>query len=103
MPHPATPIEVELVHERANALGRAMDALERSLEELTQLDAAVTAGARPVPAARRELVAECGELLWKIVVQRECIGLAHHDVVYEVLRVPADVRRSMSPRTRGRR
>jgi hypothetical protein len=66
-------IEQEIVGERAGALGRAVETLERAL-------------------------AEARERLWFVVVQREALGLTQHDVLYEVLRVPLEVRRGMGPR-----
>jgi hypothetical protein len=87
-------IEQEIVGERAGALARAVEALERALLDL--------AGAGGHPHRLRQLLLEeAGERLWFVVVHREAIGLTRHDVLYEVLRVPAEVRRAMGPRRRG--
>lgn len=86
-------IENEILGERAGALSRAVEALERALHDL--------AGAAGRQARLREhLLEEACERLWFVVVQREAIGLTRHDVLYEVLRVPAEVRRAMGPRRR---
>ncbi len=83
-------IEKEIAGERAGAMARAVEALERALHDLR------TAG-----AATRDLVlAEARERLWFVVVQREAIGLTRHEVLYDVLRVPAEVRRAMGPSRR---
>src|SRR5574337_1190171 len=83
-------IEEELAGERAGALARAFEALERALLELEQ------------GRGRREhLLAEACERLWFLVVQREAMGLTRHQVVYEVLRISPEVRRLMGPRRGG--
>ncbi|HEY5675718.1 MAG TPA: DUF6665 family protein [Myxococcales bacterium] len=83
-------VESEIVGERAGAMARAMEALE----------AALHAWREAPPAHRQDLLEEAGELLWFVVVQREALGLARHEVVYEVLKVPGEVRRAMGPRRR---
>jgi len=92
-------IEKEIRSEKAGALARALEALEAALEALEALarfDAAPRAG--PAAAIRADLVADAGERLWFLVIQREAMGLMRHDVVYEVVRVPVEVRRAMGPR-----
>jgi hypothetical protein len=80
-------IEREIVSERAGSLARAVEALEKALESFH-----AAAG-----ALREHLREQAGERLWYVVVQREAIGLTRHEVLYEVLRVPAEVRRIMGP------
>jgi hypothetical protein len=89
-------IEKEIRAEKAGALSRALEALEAALEALARFDA----GSRTSTAAalRADLVADAGERLWFLVIQREAMGLLRHDVLYEVVRVPAEVRRAMGPR-----
>ncbi len=88
-------IDKEILGERAGALARAVEALERALREL--------AGAGALQHRLRQLLLEeAGERLWFVVVHREAIGLTRHEVLYEVLRVPAEVRRAMGPRRRTR-
>lgn len=89
-------IQKEIRAEKAGALARAVEALEAALRELAGHDAA---GQRR-PGARAELVADAGERLWFVVIQREAMGVLRHEVLYEVLRVPAEVRRAMGPRRR---
>lgn len=90
-------IERELAGERAGAMARAVEALEAALDALGR-----EAGAR---ALRQHLLEQAAERLWFVVVQREAIGVTRHEVLYDTLRVPAEVRRSMgpAPRVPGRR
>jgi hypothetical protein len=88
-------IEKEILGERAGALARAVDALERALLELSS-----AAHGRREHRLGEYLLEEACERLWFVVVQREAIGLTRHEVLYEVLRVPTEVRRAMGPRLR---
>lgn len=81
-------VEQEIVGERAGALARAVEALEAAL-------AALASG-----AGRAEHLEEARERLWYVVVQREAVGLTRHEVLYEALRVPPEVRLAMGPRRR---
>ncbi len=85
-------IEREIVGERAGALARAVEALEDALQAVRVATA----------ASRAALLEEAGERLWYVVVQREAIGLTRHEVLYDVLRVPGEVRRAMGPARRHR-
>jgi hypothetical protein len=89
-------IQQEIRAEKAGALARAVEALEAALADLARAEAGPGGDA----AARERLVGEAGERLWYVVIQREAMGLRRHDVVYDVLRVPAAVRRAMGPRRR---
>ena len=80
-------IEQELAAERAGALARAFEALEHALHDLEH-----------GKGRREHLLAEACERLWYLVVQREAVGLTRHQVLFEVLRVPSEVRRLMGPR-----
>jgi hypothetical protein len=81
-------IREEILGEKASALGRAVRALE-----------AAVAAWRAAPAP--EALAEARERLWFVVIQREAMGLRRHEVLYEVLDVPDEVRRLMGPRRRA--
>ena len=89
-------IQKEIRSEKAAALAHAVEALESALRALAGHDA----GGGRRPALREELVADAAERLWYVVIQREAMGLLRHDVLHEVLRVPAEVRRAMGPRRR---
>jgi len=86
------PIEQQLAGERAAALSRAMGTLEKALAELASVDG------KRFPKVREELLAEARERLWFVIVQREAIGLAHHEVVFETLGISNEVRHAMGPR-----
>lgn len=102
-PFAPTPLEQELVAERASTLRVAFLALERALGELGDAERALAAGADAAVAARRdELFAEAAERLWSLLVQREALGLFHHQDVLDVLRVPPAVHLAMGPRRSGR-
>jgi hypothetical protein len=87
-------IEQEIAAERLAALARTSRALEAAL--------AAVAAAPPGPE-RRRLVDEAGQRLWMAVVQREAMGLTRHEVLFETLRVPAEVRARMDFRPGRRR
>ena len=90
-------IEEDLKREQAGALGRAFEALEDALRDLADHDAASGSGGSRGPVERGDLVRAAGERLWYLVIQREAIGLSRHEVVYDVLRIPPEVRSSMGP------
>jgi hypothetical protein len=96
------PIEQELAAEKAATLGRAGDRFAAALAALARLDEEI---AREGPDAararkRRDLHAEAAERLWFLIVQREAVGLGHHDGIYQLYRVPPDLRALAGPRRR---
>jgi hypothetical protein len=96
-------IQEQIRSEKIGALRRATDRLERALERLAAFDAGAAARWQPAaPERRADLLAEAGERLWCLVIQREAMGLLRHEVLYDVLRIPGEVRRAMGPRRRGR-
>jgi hypothetical protein len=95
-------IQRQIRGEKASALARAVEQLEGALGALAAFEAALAAGAAPPAAAeqRQDLLEEARERLWFVVIQREAMGLRRHEVLYEVLSVPPEVRRTMGPRRR---
>lgn len=94
-------LQRDLQAERASSLARAAERLEAALAELAAADAACTGSpGRTSAELRREALAHAGERLWFLVIQREAMGLFRHETLYEVLRVPAEVRAAMGPRRR---
>ncbi|MFL5318571.1 MAG: hypothetical protein ACJ790_02870 [Myxococcaceae bacterium] len=85
-------IEKELHAERASALHRVAQGLEKLLEELNGLETEVSlsAGSEKDRVIRRyeEVRALAGRQLWYLIVQREAVGLTHHEDVYEIHKVP---------------
>jgi hypothetical protein len=93
----------EIASEKAGALSRVAEALERALADLARADAAVAAATRATAALlayRQDCLSEAGERLWYLVIQREALGLMRHDTVFDVYRVPREVRLAMGPRRR---
>ncbi|HET6438959.1 MAG TPA: DUF6665 family protein [Anaeromyxobacter sp.] len=89
----------DLQAERASALARASERLEAALAELAAADAArASKPSSTADARRREALAEARERLWYLVIQREAVGLRRHETLYEVLRIPREVRSAMGPR-----
>jgi hypothetical protein len=85
----------ELQEERAAALRRISRRLELLLDEL-RASGERLAGAEGVErsaeiASYRELRAEAIKYRWYLEVQREALGLRHHDMLDEFYRIPADV------------
>jgi len=80
-------VEVELVKERAQALGRA----GRKLEDAVTAYRAALADARgALPTARQEaLLADIAAQLYRLVLQRECSGARHGNL--EAIRIAYDV------------
>lgn len=89
-------VRKQILGEQTSALALATRALEAALADLAE----VPEGAL---GARVDALVEAAERLWYVVVQREALGLLRHEVLYEVLRVPAEVRLRMGPRPRARR
>ena len=81
--------EVELVHERGNALILTAARLEALIAELN------VAGAEG-SERHQQLRAQAAHQLWRLIVQREALGLWNHDDVYDCYGVP----RSLIPSPR---
>ncbi len=87
--------------EKAGALARAVEQLEGALGALVCFDAELARGAAaPSAERRRDLLDDARERLWYVVIQREAMGLRRHEVLFEVLRVPPEIRHTMGPRRR---
>lgn len=95
-----SPLDWEILAEQAHALSRATERLEESLSMLRQTDQPM-AGVIDA-AARDSILDEAGTRLWHLIVQREAMGITHHDILCEVLRVPSEVRKRASYRTAAR-
>ena len=91
-------LQREIRAEKAGELARAVEQLEAALAALASHDA----GAVRAPHVREDLLADARERLWYVVIQREAMGLRRHEVLYDVLRVPREVRFGMGPRRRAR-
>jgi len=90
-------LEVEIVGEKAHALGRIASRMERALVELRAFDDQEEPAA---DVARDDLVAAAAEWVWYYVVQRDVLGWHRHEDALRFYRVPAEVLARMGPRRR---
>ena len=84
-PRAPLPIEVELLREKASALRRLGHKLEQLIGELARLEKELATASG---AARARHLAHYAALRtqaeserWKMIVQREAMGLSHHEDV----------------------
>jgi hypothetical protein len=100
----ALPVETELLAEKAAALGRAGETLAAALVALRKIEAELAAaGHEERPSLRvrqREARDVAAERLWYVLVQREAIGIFHHEGLMREQRVPPEVRLLAGPRRR---
>jgi hypothetical protein len=101
------PVEHELHAEKAAALAITAERLERALAALAEAEQAFAAAPEEEKAAllekHRGLRAHAAERLWFLIVQREAMGLTHHDNVLAFYRVPPELRRRVVPARLPRR
>lgn len=94
-PEALLPIEVELQREKASALRRVGQRLEQLIAELSRLRAELSSarpGDRARPLARYgELRREAEAQRWKMIVQREALGLTRHDDVDRYYPIPPPI------------
>ena len=84
-------LDYEIAQERASALGRAGRALETALAALGEYDR----NGQDSAEMQRTLVADAGDALWRLVIQRECCGLRDPRAVMRDYRVPQEVQNRM--------
>jgi hypothetical protein len=77
-----SPLEAEIMAEKAASLGRAGKRVERILTELK-----VTADG----AAREQLVSDAADAVYSLLVQRELCGLINSEPVFQDYAVPREV------------
>jgi len=89
----AQALEQEVFNEKAATLSRLTKKLEAALARLNEsgTDLETASGERD----RR--LAEAGEALWHVTIQRELCGLREHKAFYDFLGVPSAVRLRMGP------
>ena len=93
--NPAAALEFEIAQEKASALGRLGRRLEAALAALRAFDAAIVG--RGDRGRRDLLVAEAGEALWYLMVQRDACGLFNSAAVIADYAVPGDVVSRVGP------
>lgn len=90
----AAALEQEIFNEKAGTLARLNKKLEAALARLPK-DGASAAELSPEQYAR--LLAEAGEALWHVTIQRELCGLTRHREFFDHMQVPRAVRLRMGP------
>jgi hypothetical protein len=89
-------IEVQLRQEKASALRRTGDKLEKLIGEVTRLERELFAAAGPARTRKlaeyQQLRADAEHQRWCLVVQREAMGLWDHQEVDLMYRIPPPVR-----------
>jgi hypothetical protein len=84
-PEAQLPIEVELQREKASALRLAGERLEQLISQLVTVEREVasTVGAERARRVARHaaLLREAEHQRWKMIVQREAMGLTRHEAV----------------------
>jgi len=96
LPLPLNTLEVEMMQERAAALGRVTRSFEQALAAFRDFDAAPDGQDDRQRHIRREhLLDAAAQALFAFVVQRESCGLKNTESVLRELRVPNAVRLRM--------
>jgi len=91
-----SPLQYEILQEKAASLGRAANRLTEALEALEAFDTQGDTGG-DAASRRDELVARAGEAAWALTVQRELCGFRDPRWVLDTYRIPPEVARRMAP------
>ena len=91
--NPSATLELEIGQEKASALGRQGRRLETALAVLRAYDSAhpQEAAAPRSDRGRARLVADAGEALWYLMVQRDACGLYGNSALIADYGVPREV------------
>ncbi|WP_422377636.1 DUF6665 family protein [Roseibium sp.] len=89
----AAVLEQEIFNEKAATLSRLNKKLEEALQRLEASGSAQAMTEEDL----LPLLAEAGEALWHVTIQRELCGLREHKAFYDFLGVPKSVRLRMGP------
>jgi len=91
--NPSATLELEIGQEKASALGRQGRRLETALAVLRAYDSAhpQEAAAQRSDRGRAGLVADAGEALWYLMVQRDACGLYGNSALIADYGVPPEV------------
>ena len=91
------PLDIEILQEKAQALGRTGRALSRAVAALREFDDT------PQRDGRDMLVDGAAEQLWHLIIQREACGITAHEEVLAQYDIPAEVFQRMGARRRPQR
>jgi len=89
----AAALEQEVFSEMASTLSRLTTKLQTALEQLSEAENDPDAS----DEHRLTRLAEAGEALWHVIIQRELCGLRRHKEFNDHMGVPKAVRLSMGP------
>lgn len=89
----AAALENEVLNEKASTLSRLTKKLEKALKDLKLAEETPETDADTL----QNRLAEAGEALWHVTIQRELCGLRQHRAFYDFLAVPKAVRLRMGP------
>ena len=87
-------LEQEILGEKIGTLSRLNKKLETALK---QIPAGELTESEEEHLTRQRLVAEAGEALWHVTIQRELCGLLKHQAFFNEMGVPKEVRLSCGP------
>ncbi len=89
-------VQKEVLAEKASAMGRVGERLEKFLDELQLLELALvgTRGEQRTPliSAHAEARKQAEQFLWYLVVQREALGLRSHTDLEQVYPIPPAIK-----------
>lgn len=89
-------VQREIVAEKASALGRVGERLEKFLDalQLLELQLVGTKGAERTPliSAHEAARKQAEQFLWYLVVQREALGIHSHTDLEQVYSIPPAIR-----------
>ncbi|MEP3048322.1 MAG: DUF6665 family protein [Roseibium sp.] len=86
-------LQQEILSEKAATLTRLNKKLEASLQRLEELETASGAAEE----IYQQRLADAGEALWNVTIQRELCGLNQHNAFYDHMGVSRAVRLKMGP------
>lgn len=92
-------LEHEVLAEKAATYGRLLARLEKSLKALREFEGA-NESRHDAGEVHDSLLAEAGEALWHVVIQRDLCGFRNHEMFYREYDIPAAVRLRMGLRPR---
>lgn len=87
-------LEQEILGEKIGTLSRLNKKLEAALKRIPVQEEEQTEERQLIRQLR---VAEAGEALWHVTIQRELCGLLKHQAYFDEMGVPRDVRLSCGP------
>ncbi len=90
-------LDYEVLAEKASTLGRLQKRLEKALVRLDECGAGEADAQSAHGPAYAQALAEAGEALWYVVIQRELCGLRVNAAFYSDFRVPRSVIHAMGP------